>query len=85
VFESNYQATLRHVARPSRGRVAFIQAEDALYSAPERFWGEMAGGGMEVHTAPGREEDIFREPNVGVLAARLRESLERAQTAAALR
>jgi len=85
VFESNYQANLRHVARPIRGRVAFFKADDALHSAPERFWGEMAGGGLEIHAVPGRDEDIFQEPNVGVLAARLRESLERAQTAAALR
>jgi amino acid adenylation domain-containing protein len=82
IFEQNYQANLRHVAQPIRGRVAFFKAEGALYSAPEDFWGEVAGGGMELYTVAGRDEDIFREPNVAVLAAKLRECLEKAQVGA---
>ncbi len=82
IFESNYQANLRYLARPIRGRVAFFKAEGALHSAPEEFWGEVAGGGVEMHTVPGRDEDIFREPNVQVLAAKLRECLTKAQVVA---
>jgi len=80
VFETNYRANRAYVAQPHSCALTYFQPAGALRGDPEVFWGEVAGGGVEVHVVPGGGEDIFREPNVSVLAQRLRTCLEKART-----
>jgi thioesterase domain-containing protein/acyl carrier protein len=81
VFETNYQANRAYVAQPCGGALTYFQPVGAVRGDPRVFWGEVAAGGVEVHLVPGEGEDIFREPNVTVLARHLRSCLERARTA----
>jgi len=42
-------------------------------------WRELLGGPTETHELPGDHEGIFREPNVRILAEKLRVCLQNAQ------
>ena len=44
---------------------------------PERAWQALSEGGVEIHEVPGRHFSVVAEPNVRVLAARLRACLDR--------
>ncbi len=84
VRECHYQANLRYQAKSFSGAVTYFRPERAPTADPNGFWGEIARAGIEVHTVPGVDEDIFREPNVAELARRLRACLDRAQAPGAL-
>lgn len=60
------------VGRPLPRSLRDFQAAGAVHLDPRMFWGEVAGDGVEVHVVPGAGQDTFREPNVAVLAQRLR-------------
>jgi thioesterase domain-containing protein len=64
------------------GRITLFRTRKQPYYRvrdPEMGWGPRAERGVEVHTIPGTHRTMLREPNVQVLAARLRECLDRAQ------
>ena len=42
-------------------------------------WGKVAGGGLEIEGVPGNHGSLKSEPNVGILAEKLRACLEQAQ------
>ncbi|MCU0518549.1 MAG: hypothetical protein MUC60_17135 [Oscillatoria sp. Prado101] len=58
---------------------------DPYYADPELGWGKFAAGGLEVCDLPGDGTGILKEPNVQVMAAKLRVCLQRAQMAATFR
>jgi aspartate racemase len=57
------------------GKVTFFSALQS--TGPKVGWSHYAGGGLTVYDVPGDHLDILREPNVRILAQRLRESLDR--------
>ena len=74
VFESNLRAARGYAPRPYAGTLTFFEASQ---SPPEHGWEGLAGGGVEVHRIEGDHYSILRSPHVEVLAARLRECLDR--------
>ncbi len=57
------------------GEVTFFSAMQS--TSPKVGWRHYAGGGLTVYDIPGDHFGVLREPNVRMLAQRLRESLDR--------
>ena len=67
--------------RPQRyaGRVTLFQAAERFSSErhnPAQDWSTLAAEGVEMFTVPGDHHAILRPPHVGVLAERLRATLD---------
>ncbi len=77
------QAAKDYVPHPYPGKVILFRAIDQskfeTYYTDPKGWGELAEGGLEVHPVPGDHLGILKEPNVKILAAKLRSCLEQAQ------
>ena len=81
-----FNAVRNYRPKPYSGRVVIFRCE----SRPEgRFrddrygWSGLAVGGLELHFVPGNHVDMFREPNVEIMANTLRACLDTAlQTSA---
>lgn len=70
--------------RPSvyPGKLTLIRAEnpnDGFEFDSELGWGGLATGGIEIHDVPGEHESIFHEPHVRILAATMKECIEKAR------
>ncbi len=70
----------RYVERAYGGAVALFVTAGA--HAPDLDWGRLITGKLEIHAIPGGHGESLSEPNVQVVAAKLRECLGRAQVAA---
>jgi thioesterase domain-containing protein len=67
----------KYIPRIYAGRLTVFQTSEALREA----WAELAAEGVEYHVIGGSHHDMFREPLVGDLAARLRTHLDHAEEA----
>jgi thioesterase domain-containing protein/acyl carrier protein len=79
-----HQALRNYVPCPYLGKVILFQSvkreqHEAFYTDPQKAWGKLAAGGLEVHEVPGDHISLIKEPHVQVLAEKLRDCLERAQ------
>jgi aspartate racemase len=65
-----------YTPQPYPGKVTFFRAmnqnEFEAYYTDRQFWGKVAEGGLEVHNVPGDHLGILQEPNVQILAGKLR-------------
>jgi amino acid adenylation domain-containing protein len=84
VQEANSQAIRSYVAQPYPGRITLFRAR----RQPPRYprdpylgWGELAGGGIEIHEVPGYHISLIGEPHVRILAEKLKACLQRDQVA----
>lgn len=78
-------AAMRYRPQPWPGPLTLFRA--SIQSDPrlprDLGWGSIAYGGVEVFEVPGDHFSIFGEPNIHILAKRLRERLERSDSAPA--
>lgn len=86
VFKGNLKAMWEYRPRHYPGKVTLFASEEQpttidIARDPYLGWGAWAGGGVEVHPIPGRHLDIINEPNVRVLAEKLRRCLAEAEAA----
>jgi thioesterase domain-containing protein len=75
VLLANVEARKGYRLHPYPGRVILLRASERSGGArqdPMLGWGELAAGGVEVHTVPGTHYTMLREPLVQVLAQRLK-------------
>lgn len=82
VQEANIKASKRYVAKVYPARVTLIRASKqpvGYYFEPELGWRGLAAGGFELHEVPGLHWTIVKEPNVRILAEKLRTCLDKAQ------
>jgi thioesterase domain-containing protein len=83
VRQASYWALQQYVPRPYDGPIVLFVAADRGVLSPQDdrlAWRDLAAGGLEVHTVPGRDSGLMlREPGVGVLGAQLAECLRRAE------
>jgi aspartate racemase len=83
VSQANLLAFQRYELRAYAGAVVLFRAEDrpvAEGDDPSPVWRQLATGDFEVHAIPAADSGLMLvEPNVGVLAKKLRECLGRAQ------
>ena len=80
VRTANAIAERRYVPSHYPGRIhLFWCSELAIraYQDTRMAWSEVAGEGLELHVVPGNHMSMVEEPNVHVLAATLRQCLER--------
>jgi len=80
VLKANRQATSNYVPHIYPGRIALFLSS----ASPERTfydrrlaWSDMAAEGLEVHMVPGNHDTLFADPNVRVVAEKLRVCLQR--------
>jgi thioesterase domain-containing protein len=89
IVTSNYQALMGYQVRPYPGTVTLFRATRNDLSrlpdwGPDLRWGSVAGQ-LEIELVPGDHKGILREPDVRVLAERLRARLDQVQAAAGVR
>jgi amino acid adenylation domain-containing protein len=70
-------AVRRYEPKPYRGRITIFEPEDV--SDQPWPWERLAQGGIDVHRIPGDRPQLMAEPNVSLLAARLRACLDKAR------
>ena len=79
VLESNRQALSKYQLRPYPGQITLFRAEDPDdgYIYPiDNGWTRYAEGGLQIYKIPGQHQQIFVQPNVGVLAEQLEGCLQ---------
>jgi aspartate racemase len=79
VEQACYLAARTYLPGEYSGRVTLFRACDAGLrrdNDPQMGWGQLALGGVDVHEIPGNHETILAEPNVRVLAEKLRKCLD---------
>ena len=84
VRETNDQAMRDYRPRLYPGKLTLFRAENPNegYEFDSQLgWGGLATEGLEIHDVPGEHETIFKEPNVQILAAAMRECIEKARKA----
>jgi thioesterase domain-containing protein len=76
----NHQAFRKYAPSVYQGRITYFWARESRfrhYSYGRQWsWGQLAGGGLDLHPVPGNRTTLMREPHVQVLAGRLRAVLE---------
>jgi thioesterase domain-containing protein len=61
------------------GLITFFQATAEIERDPRAFWGKLTSEGIEVIMVPATHKDILVEPNVHVLAEKLRLAVDTAR------
>lgn len=82
INEAHLQAARDRILRTYGGRVTLFRASERQLEPggdPYLRWGEVSRGGVEVHEVPGGHLTILTEPNVRVLAEKLKVCLVQAQ------
>lgn len=72
------RATRRYKPKVYPGYITYFLAEWRK-NAFESDWYQLAGGGIDIHIVPGHHTTIWKEPNVHILAERLKACLNEAQ------
>jgi thioesterase domain-containing protein/acyl carrier protein len=79
--QANRRALVQYAPRAYPGRLTLFRAEvrpsvvGVCFDDPHLGWGALAEQGVEVHSIPGTHHSIFDEPNVRVLADKLKACL----------
>jgi hypothetical protein len=76
---AHQKALDKYEPRPYDGKVILLRAERQLGGIePDETlgWGDLLGGPFETYEVPGHQQNMLKEPNVPVLARRLRECLD---------
>jgi FkbH-like protein len=84
LWQIHLEALIAHVERPYSGRVALLRTrgQPLFCSLEEDFcWRKLARGPFTLRCIPGSHENIFVDPNVGVLAAEMVKLLQETRSA----
>jgi hypothetical protein len=79
--QAGRRAAESYVARPYPGRITLFRATERLkgyYFEPLMGWDDLVRGGIDVCDTPGHHGAIMRDPRARILAAQLKESLQKA-------
>ncbi|WP_375341428.1 amino acid adenylation domain-containing protein [Lyngbya sp. CCY1209] len=79
---ANLEAMKAHVPRPYAGQITLFRAADRQAGLgrtidPQLGWEELALGGVDIIEVPGHHLSILTEPNVKILAEKLRDRIDR--------
>ena len=83
VARAQYQALREYTPQVYPGRVTLFRARmQPFFSShdPDKGWGRLAAGGLDIRVVPGNHLGMLQEPHVRVLAKQLRTCLDRAFT-----
>ncbi|MEP7124851.1 MAG: amino acid adenylation domain-containing protein [Byssovorax sp.] len=84
VRAANIHAILSYSAKPYAGKATlFLTLREPVRAADDRrlLWSELCQGGLELHTLPSDHNRVLDDPDVAVLAAKLRACIARATAA----
>jgi thioesterase domain-containing protein/acyl carrier protein len=84
LLKSDFQATRNYELHLYPGRVTLFKAGEELAGTspdPTLGWSQWASGSVEVHVVPGNHANMVYKPHVEVLAEKLRDCLNHAQSA----
>lgn len=80
VFKNNYRASEKYELQPYGGQITLFSAEETRASAPEAQLGwDALCAELEIHDFPGSHASMMLEPNIRLVAARLKSCLEASQ------
>jgi amino acid adenylation domain-containing protein len=84
VFKTSMKAVVEYRQPPYPGRITLFAAEhrEPWFGGPQDpqlGWGRWAAGGVEVHSIPGGHIHMVHPPAVHIVAAKLRQCLDRAE------
>lgn len=82
--EQNQQAKQKYTPKAYSGRVVLMRANKMLfdwhrphsYQEPTLGWSLLVKGGLEIHDVPGDHLSMLQEPNISVLAERLKACIQ---------
>jgi thioesterase domain-containing protein len=83
VAGAQYRALRQYRPRQYPGRLTLFRARMQPFLSshdPEKGWGRLAAGGLDVRIIPGNHLGMLQEPHVRVLAAQLRVCLDSPET-----
>ncbi len=83
VAGAQYRALSQYRPRMYPGRLTLFRARMQPFLSshdPEKGWGRLAAGGLDIRVIPGNHLGMLQEPHVRVLAAQLRACLDAAET-----
>jgi aspartate racemase len=83
VAGAQYRALRQYRPRMYPGRLTLFRARMQPFLSshdPEKGWGKLAGGGLDIRVIPGNHLGMLQEPHVRVLAAQLRACLDATET-----
>jgi thioesterase domain-containing protein len=84
IFNSMEYVAIRHYwPQTYSGPVLLVQSNpllEALSMDPQMGWGDVVQGGLEIYSASGGHQGMFKEPHVGPLADKLSACVSRTQT-----
>ena len=81
VRAANIHAILTYTAKPYAGKATlFLTLREPVRPSDDRrlAWSDLSHGGLELHTLPSDHNSVLDDPDVAVLAAKLRACIERA-------
>ena len=85
ILGANHQAQSQYIFQVYPGRMTLLRTEDnereeatGMQYDLEFGWGDLITGGIDVHHIPGSHYTLLEEPNVQVLAEKLKLCLEKA-------
>ena len=84
LLKSDFQASRSYELHLYPGRVTLFKASEELAGTspdPTLGWREWAHAGVEVHVVPGNHANMVYMPHVAILAEKLRDCLNHAQSA----
>jgi surfactin family lipopeptide synthetase C len=73
------RAERKYAPRVYPGPITFFQATAEVERDPRIFWGRLTSEGIEIIMVPATHKDILVEPNVEVLAEKMKQALEKAR------
>jgi thioesterase domain-containing protein/acyl carrier protein len=79
ILKTQQEAWRNYTARPYAGQITVIRSEEQVggrVPEPDLGWGPFALGGVEVHGVSGNHMAMMAEPNVKVLAKRMKACLK---------
>ncbi|HKB24495.1 MAG TPA: amino acid adenylation domain-containing protein, partial [Methylomirabilota bacterium] len=79
LWSANLRATLSYEPEVFPHRITLFRAAHGRPKDPTLGWADFMSAPVEVHEVPGDHYTMLAQPHVGVLAARLRDGLRRAQ------
>ena len=75
----HFEALVSYKPQRYVGRITLFVNEDDYHKNPTLGWDNLANGGLEIQELPGGHNSILEEPNVQVLAEKLKVCLDKAE------
>lgn len=80
-LETNIKIKKQHFPQPYHGKVTLFRAKDRKAEVgteidPDYGWRDLAVGGLDIYDIPGDHLLMLQEPNVQVLAAKIKEIIQ---------